>query len=411
VIATGSTLTKKQKEMTKARSPKNFNMTNDSEGLSAQKGFSKGLEDFTQQQQEWQPVIDPHTDSGAAKPKDNTAKGKEKADETESLRQTVQQNVKNLGVFGLQVQAKVNNFLNKGKGLMGSTGNVTAGWNPETKSWGLKDNMQADIQELTKSKQVEQGEMSQLLDEWYDMESRGKPISFVEGLEREAQRLAQHYPDVVKKQNYLLGLADRLQMLEDQGLGNSAEARALRHSIMLEDDQGLVQLIYDANKEYKKNVLGEKGEGLTWSGDGFTEFSAKDFVSLSADELAKEIQNTAVGALGIFSGDYAVNLKRQLDEMRNEYLKSGQEEVKRNQEFTRLAEDYLENWGDTMGGEATAIQKDFSDAIDDLEKRILAYNGVSPGTGGAITLPNGTQYNVGREGERGSVARAYLEDA
>ena len=397
-IATNTTQqTKKQKEMSTARSPKNFGFRNDFNDMEDQS--SK----FRKQQQEFQPVIDPHEDSGAAKPRDTTTEDKVDKSKNEPLRRVVQENIKNLGTFGLQVQGRINKFVNKGKGLIGATGGTFAEWKDEQGAWGLGDTMEEDVSGLVEGKERDQENLDELLSEWYDTEGDREAMSFTEGIEREANRLADKYPDIVKKQDYLLGLADRLQMLEDEGLGNSAEARALRQSIRLEDDQGLIQMLYGANREYRRNVFGEEGEGVTFSGDGFTEFSAHDFATLTADELEKEIRNVSVGGLGIFNGDYAANIKRQLDEMREEYLKSGREEVKRNEEYTRLAEEFLDQWGDDMGANAEEIQQTFQDAITALEDKILNMD--------PEDLPEGvdsSKYNVDREEERGELAKSYL---
>lgn len=397
--------TKKQKEMSKATHPDGLNRPNE---------FAGSYEEQKQKQET--PKVKEMTGVRAPNPIKQQGQQQQDQDVTSVTRSLM----KNLGTFGLAVQSQVNRFLNQGQGVVGSTGGASVVWDDIKKSWTIADTVQSDTEQLALNKQQEQKQISDVLDEWYKGETgQRQAMSFKEGLDREYQRIANYYPDLRKKHEYLLGLADRLALLEDQGLGSSAEARSIRQSIALEDNQGLVRELWDARSKYKEVVYGEKGKGLTWSGDGFEEFSALDLEALDKATLKEQLKNAMVGQSGLFAGDFAVNLKRQLDEMTEEYKKSSQEELKRQQDFQKFAQEYLDDWSKKMARERAAIQKDFSDAVIQLEEKLNQLSGMDTGsieTAGSRYAPNGIDLyawrtatrNVGRNAEKGELAKAYL---
>ena len=356
--------TKKQTEMSKSTHPSGMYRPNEWVG---------GEKSFESQQKALQPVSQPQLQAGAVIPKDTT-KPQNQGDPT--LQEVAQQNLKGLGTFGLAVQGAVNRFTNQGKGTIGSSGGVNVKFDPTTKAWTLEDTLAAEQGTLTSDKQAEQKALGGVLDEWYTGETgKREALGFREGLERDAERLKQHYPDVESKTQYLLGLSDRLAMLEDQGLGNSAEARSIRQSISLEDDKGLVKMLYDARKKYKDVVTGVTGEGQTWSGDGFGEYSALDLESLTKDQIESEMKNAMVGQMGLFAGDYALNVKNQMDQMREEYLNAGSEDLKRQQALQKAAQDWLDSQQDEMEGNRDDIDDAFNDTINEMDNALL--NGIT----------------------------------
>jgi len=357
--------TKKQTEMSKSTHPSGMNRPNEWVGKTA--------DTFEKQQATPQPVQNPQLQTGAVTPQD-PKKARDAGDDT--LQKVAQTNLSNLGTFGLAVQGAVNRFTNQGKGTIGSSGGVNVKFDPTTKAWTMEDTLAAEQGTLTSDKQAEQKALGGVLDEWYTGETgKREALGFREGLEREAERLKQHYPDVESKTQYLLGLSDRLAMLEDQGLGNSAEARSIRQSISLEDDKGLVKMLYDARKKYKDVVTGVTGEGQTWSGDGFGEYSALDLESLTKDQIASEMKNAMVGQMGLFAGDYALNVKNQMDQMREEYLNAGSEDLKRQQALQKAAQDWLDSQKDEMEGNKDDIDDAFNDTIDELDNDLQGGGG------------------------------------
>ena len=182
--------------------------------------------------------------------------------------------------------------------------------------------------------------------------------------------------DKAKKTDHLMLLLKQLQGLEDAGMGNSSEAQAIQSTIMNEDEDGVVAGLIMAKDKYKRLTgVADAGKNLSWSGDkGSKTFNVADIANLTSADISKEMSSALKDPAGggLFGGDWAETMLKDIDTESSEYKLSSDREKKLNEDVFKAATGFLDKWGKQFTEQDVIVNKTLGDLapkiIEELRK-------------------------------------------
>lgn len=331
-------LTKKQKEMSRARNPMNGNML--SEFSMDDKGAS----------------ATPPAKPAGVTTDPNRSKVRTGGAQTQ---QPVVQIQKTLGSFSTRLQGKANEFLSGASGAQAtSIGQGAVKFDPNALEGGgayvaTEGQGRADTSALETDKLAQLQDLRMTAQDFYTTDANGKtqaPKSFSDTLKKFADSNGDGQIDDEEQQllNMSTQIATKIQQLDALGEQDTAEARALRAELQMYDQNGLVSGILQAKRQYEslfgggKDKYGNKTEGLKYSGDkGDEGVSITDLLALDEQRVKDEVGKAVKSASGLFGGDFESNLVRKIDRDTASYKASQQERANVLNEFTSAAEVYV----------------------------------------------------------------------
>jgi hypothetical protein len=182
--------------------------------------------------------------------------------------------------------------------------------------------------------------------------------------------------DKAKKTDHLMLLLKQLQGLEDAGMGNSSEAQAIQSTIMSEDDDGIVAGLIMAKDKYNRLTgKADAGKNMSWSGDsGSKNFNVADIANLTSSDISKEMSSALKDPAGggLFGGDWATNMIKEIDDESSEYKLSSGREKKLNEDVFKAGEMFLNKWNKQFVEQDAIVNKTLGDLapkiIEELKK-------------------------------------------
>lgn len=356
-------LTKKQKEMSRARNPMNGNM------LSEFSMDDKGA-NATPQAKPAGVTTDPN------RSKVRTASNQQQ--------QPVVQIQKTLGSFSTRLQAKANQFLSGASGAQATgIGSGSVEFDPKALQGGgayvAKDGVgRTDTSSIEQDKLAQLGQLRDTAKDFYITDANGKtraPRNFTDTLQKFADADGDGIISDEEQQMLSMSteISTKLQQLEALGGRDSAEARALRAELQMYDQNGMVSGILQAKRQYEevfgggKDKYGNKGEGLKYYGDAGDEgVSITDLLALDEDRVKQEVGKAVKSASGLFGGDFESNLTKKIDRDTASYKASQQERANVLNEFTNAAEVYVGDYESKFQAQASSFASAFRNGASEF---------------------------------------------
>lgn len=276
---------------------------------------------------------------------ESTATQKATSDEALQKRQEVAQLSKKIGNFAYEVEAEVNKFLNEGTANLGAVGSSEPVFKDGV--WTAGTAMGADYSDMAKQKVAELEGIKRVAQTFYEQTETG------EWIPKQFDKVVSEYYDglddvartaVDKKANNLVNLAKQINALESQGMGNGAQAQALRKQLQEQDEGGMVSGLYTAMEKFKKFVGGEADEddGVKWYGDdGSTAWDINDILTLDEQKITEELKKAVTSSSGLFGGDFASNIAKTMDYESEEYAKAMEGDVEYKNQLLRASKEYF----------------------------------------------------------------------
>jgi len=276
---------------------------------------------------------------------ESTATQKATSDEALQKRQEVAQLSKKIGNFAYEVEAEVNKFLNEGTANIGATGTSEPVFKDGV--WTAGTAMGADYSDMAKQKVAELEGIKRVAKTFYEQTETG------EWIPKQFDKVVSEYYDglddvartaVDKKANTLTNIAKQINALENQGMGNGAQAQALRKQLQEQDEGGMVSGLYTAMEKFKKFVGGEADEddGIKWSGDdGSTSWDINDILTLDEQKITEELRKAVTSSSGLFGGNFASNIAKTMDYESEEYVKAMSGDVEYKNQLLKSTKDYF----------------------------------------------------------------------
>jgi hypothetical protein len=267
---------------------------------------------------------------------------------------------KKLGSFSLKLQGAANDL------LRGATNNSAVGigtgqvkFDPTALQGqgayvSVDGATRADTSAIENDKVAQLNKLKDSSKEFYETDKiSGRvngPKSFADTLRKFADQNGDGVIDSQEEQllNQSTEIVQKIQQLNALGGKDSAEARALRAELQLYDQDGLVSGLLQAKNQYEslfgggKDKYGNQTEGLKYYGDqGDEGVSITDLLSMSEDNVKKEVAEAVKGASGLFGGSFESNIRRQVDQDAASYKASQQERAGALNEFVNAGQAYV----------------------------------------------------------------------
>ncbi len=350
-----SDLTKKQVDMSFARSPLNNQEINLS-SMERKKNKSGVL-----------------TDAEAAKEEKVGSRQQQGATGATAAGVTPMQGMAgNLGSFSTAIAAEVNQFLTGGGAADISAqmaGGFASVYNEKTGKWeaGTGDQtMQVGAGQLAGVKSEQLGGIKEQLSP-YMVDGRFKNFEDVVEKFGDTNKDGVISPEEQAEINRAFNIINqirRMRILQTKGMDARPEREALMMQLQSQDRDGLVSGIMEAMNTYE-SLIGE-GKGFTISGAGSKEFSVGDVLAMGTEDLAKEIEAAAFGKDSLFSGQMAADLKGRVDKSQESYRLAGKEQERVQNEIKRVADEWLTGYEDKLEESRAKINETFLGAVQGI---------------------------------------------
>jgi hypothetical protein len=166
----------------------------------------------------------------------------------------------------------------------------------------------------------------------------------------------------------MLQMVTALQDLESRGLTGSPEARAIEAQIQELDKFGLVTQLRNAMNEYNRLMgLGRDKDTSRWYGGDIVGEGGKsvfDLASLTQNEIKTEVQKAMTLSQGLFSGDFAENLKKKYDTESAEAQRAARRSEQLQMDMYNAFSVYAKEAGDEFGAAQKKIENHMRMASD-----------------------------------------------
>jgi len=182
------------------------------------------------------------------------------------------------------------------------------------------------------------------------------------------------------------------------------EREALLMQLQSQDRDGLVSGILGAMDDYDA-LIGESRQGSI-VGAGSKEYSVSDLLEMGTDDIAKEIENAALGKDSLFGGQYALNLKRTVDESAANYRAASREDALALNQIQDVAEEWLQEYKDQFEGQRENINKMFMNSVAGIVKDL---DKIAETEGNPEWVSRAKQWFLDMAGEKGDFAEALFD--
>jgi hypothetical protein len=344
-----SDLTKKQVDMSFARSPLNNQELN----LSSMERKKKPTGVLT--------------DSEAAKAEKQTGKGTSQGvtGQVAAGATPMQGMAGNLGSFSTGIAAAVNEFL-AGGGATDISAQMVGGFAPVFRDgkWvaGTGDQtMEVGAGQLAGIKSEELGGLREQLSP-YMVDGRFKKFEDVVEKFGDTNQDGVISPEEQAEINRAFNIINQIRRLNTLRAG--PEREALMMQLQSQDRDGLVSGIMEAMDTYDE--MAGDGKGFNISGSGAKEFQVGDLLTMGTEDLAKEIEAAAFGRDSLFSGQMASEVRRKVDKSQEAYRLAGKEQEKVQNEIKRVADEWISGYQDRLTENRAKINETFLGAVQDI---------------------------------------------
>lgn len=269
----------------------------------------------------------------------------------------------NLGTFATKLEGAINQYL-QGGSVSSVNASLAGGgqpvYDPITKTWKVPDtNITANLTGVLGEKLQQKEQIEQTYAPFRDKK-------FEDVLNRFADVNGDGVIDA-QEQAFLstsFGIVNALRRLEQLD-PYSPEAEALKMQLQMEDREGLVSGLQAAMDRY------ESVSGMKIAGPEGEDKGLRDLVNMTSDQVLAELQKATEGATGLFSGEAATSLKRGFDEASRQYAGAATEDVEVRNRIKDAADSWLQEYEDSLESSRSAINEQFlgtaQGIIQDLE--------------------------------------------
>ena len=347
-------LTDKQRDMSTARNPMNYNKLNTVESKEA-------------------PIPD----------KEKALPQQANPEVAKQAQLDVQQMRSKLGSAAYQVQGLVNKFLKEGTEQAKIKTDIKQVYNPTTKQYeSVNASPESyDVDAAVQEKMGQIGAIKQAAQPLFEQDATGnwRAKSMAETM-KGATNYATLGTAEKAQVDQLIGIAGMINEYEKKGEGKSAQTAALREQLQALDKNGTVSGMYKAIDEYQKFAgtgLDAKGKdtGMKWYGDkGDIGLGINDILSMDTKKLEAELRNSLTTGAGIFGGDYEAGLRSQVDTESAEAKAAAEEETGYRNKLLEASKAYFGTNLQTLQTNAKEIQTALGTALPS----ILAQLGSGP---------------------------------
>jgi hypothetical protein len=283
----------------------------------------------------------------------------------------IEQATSKLTNFSSNLRSYVNQFLTGAASTAGfqDSSQPTYKIDPTTGMSELvfEDNV-ADTSAAAEQKRKEQAKIKEYLkSSGFAKEIAGKLYAkdFSEAMKDDDSKLGF---DTKNKIDSTVNLLDRLEQLVQSGAGGSSEARAIEQQISSLDETGMVSGLRKARKDYSRIMgTGEKAERW-YSAEGGEGFTALELTQIEGKKISEEVEKALTFGTGLFSGDFASNLKSLFDSESADIQASREKEAAAHEE---LQKGYKE-WAATYGGDIKAKQDELNNRLKEVARDMAA---------------------------------------
>jgi len=284
------------------------------------------------------------------------------AEKARELKQT-------LGGTADEIIARTQRFLNEGKTKVENLSQGSTFFNKQTGKWEIGGDVQSSqgFKTLAQEKYNELKQLRETANVFFTQNEQGQwePKEFKDVVAEHYNKLdGDSRMAVDSKVNKLMGLAEKINRLEQLGQSNSAEAQGLRRQLELADTDGVVSGLYDAKKSVEDLLSGN----ISFYGDeGAEAKSMGDILNLNLQEIESELEKAAAMSSGLFGGDYSAAIARSLDKDSEDYQKFMQEEKAFKNTLNEAGSSYFRELQGNLSKMAREIQSGLKGIAPDLQ--------------------------------------------
>ena len=347
----GKGLTPAQERMDKAASP-----------LAGQQRSEVKPKEVTAEQQQMQTQ---------QREQEKEAKTQAKKQGFDPIEAQVEQATSKLTTFSSTLRAQVNQFLKGAATTAGfqDSSEPTYRIDPTTGMSELVfEDLTADTSAVAEQKRQEQARIKEYLkSSGFAKEIAGKLYAkdISEAMKADEDMLGF---DTKNKIDSTVNLLDRLEQLVQSGAGGSSEARAIEQQIASLDETGMVSGLRKARQDYSR-IMGSGEKAERWySAEGGEGFTALELTQIEGKKISQEVEKALTFGSGLFSGDFASNLKELFDNESADVQASREKDAAAHQELQKG----FRAWSETYGGDIKARQDEMNAKLKQVAKDLAA---------------------------------------